>query len=83
IGLVDQDTRMSPFHQVCFHVLPRLRFAIPAAFHAYRAGLLSVPHATVRLAMSLGPAVDRRTLEDAAIRQRLIDTFESGLRPGV
>lgn len=83
IGLIDPDTRMSPFHRACFHALPRLRFVIPAAFHAYRAGLLTIPHTTVRLAMSLGPAVDRRTLDDAAIRQRLVDTFESGLRPGV
>jgi len=83
IGIIDAGTRLSPFHHVCFRLLPRFGFGVATAFHIYRAGLLGVPHSALRLALSLGPAVDRRTLDDPSIRQRLIDTFASGLKPGV
>ena len=83
--LVGQGGRaaLSPFHTVCFRILPHLPGAVPAVFHAYRAGLALAPDAAMAVVMSRSPAADRVAIQDDATRARLIETFRTGLAPGV
>lgn len=74
---------LSPFHAFCFRVLPAIPGAIPTAFHAYRSGLALAPNLAMWVAMSRSNRADRAAIRDDETRARLIETFSSGLRPGV
>ena len=83
VGIVDRATRLSPFHAVCFRVLPRLPGAIRLAFRLFRTTLRLAPNSTMVLALSRAPAIDRMAIFEAPIRHRLAKTFANGLAPGV
>jgi pimeloyl-ACP methyl ester carboxylesterase len=76
-------TWLSPFHAFCFRTLPRVPGAVPAVFGLLRMGLAAAPDRTMALAQSRSPAVDRLTIRDDATRNRLIETFKTGLEGGV
>jgi len=81
-GLVRAPT-LSLFHALCFNVMPRIPGVIGGAFGLYRVGLATAPHFSMWLALSRSTAVDRAAIRDDDTRARLIDTFRSGLAPGV
>lgn len=74
---------LSPFHTLCFRILPRVPGAISVVFHAYRAGLAVAPHAAMAVVMSRSAIADRLAIREDATRGGLIETFTSGLAPGV
>jgi len=82
IGIISKATTLSPFHYACFRVLPHVPGAIRAVFQLYRFGLGLAPNATMRLALSQGPAIDRHAIKEDAVRHRLIATFAGGLNTG-
>ena len=83
IGVIDAATKLSPFHALCFRVLPYWPRSIAAIFQLYRTALWLAPDSAMRLALAFAPPIDKRTIGDVAIRKRLIATFTNGLAPGV
>lgn len=72
-------TGMSRFHQLCFHVVPRVPGATRAAFGLFRSGLARAPNWTMAVAMSRAAPIDQLAMRDTAIRSRLTKTFALGL----
>lgn len=70
---------MSRFHQLCFHVIPRVPGATRAAFGLFRSGLARAPNWTMAVAMSRAAPIDQLAMRDVAIRSRLTKTFALGL----
>ena len=77
------NVKLSPFHVVCFRVLPRIPRAIAAVFLAYRGGLKIAPNWAMWLAVSRSASVDRRVMSDPKSRSRLIEAFSNGLHDSV
>lgn len=86
VGLIADrvgGARLRAFHTFCFRVLPRVPGAIGLSFQLYRAGLALAPNLAMLIAISRSAAADRVAMRDNETRQRLIETFQQGLRPGV
>lgn len=73
---------LSPFHYMCFRILPYVPGAVPAAFQMFRFGLRIAPGLALTLSNSRAQ-VDRLTARDPAVRDRMAKTFSEGLEPGV
>jgi pimeloyl-ACP methyl ester carboxylesterase len=71
--------KLRPFHRICFSLLPRVPGALTVVFRFYRFLLLLAPQATVVLASIGASAPDRRLIRSPAVRQRLAETFRTGL----
>ena len=81
VGGIDMP-KLSIMHRFCFRILPRLPTLIAAIFSLFAWGLRVAPTLAMRIAMCNVPAADRALLANAQIRQRLIDMYRQGLRPG-
>ena len=56
---------------------------VVALFAVFRLALRIAPNWSMRLAFLRAAAIDRQAISDEGIRRRLIETFASGLAPGV
>jgi len=74
---------LTPFHKLCFRILPRAPAVMRGVFAAFRGGLARAPEATMRIAFVRAPAPDRRILEQGVVQERFKAMFAEGLRPGV
>ncbi|HRD76894.1 MAG TPA: alpha/beta hydrolase [Hyphomicrobiaceae bacterium] len=74
---------LSPFHKLCFRVLPRTPGVLFLAFRGFRRATQLSPWLARRLATGRAAAIDIRTISQPEVGDRLIATFREGLRPGV
>lgn len=79
----ERDIGIGAFHRFCFGPLARSPLALRSVFAPYRRLMLSNPSAGLAISMARIPAADRRILATAGVRDRLCDTFEEGVKPGV
>lgn len=73
---------LSTFHRLCFRTLPNVPGALSLGFLAFRLALRVSPPLALRLANTRS-GVDRQTVADPAVRDRLAKTFREGMEPGV
>ena len=86
VGLIagpDGFAKLSPFHSLCFRILPRVPGALFAVFHAQRFGLAVAPKLAMSIAVLRSSEADRQAMRKPQIRAQMTQTFASGLQPGV
>jgi pimeloyl-ACP methyl ester carboxylesterase len=78
----DSKVALGWFHSLCFRVLPRVPGAIPLVFQVARLGLAVSPNVLMPRAV-VRSSIDKKTMDDAALRHREIENFKAGLAFGV
>jgi pimeloyl-ACP methyl ester carboxylesterase len=73
---------LDPFHVFCFMGLARVPGAMRAVFSTFRMLLAVAPDQAMAIAMARSPGCDRDVLRVPGLRDRLADTFQTGLSGG-
>lgn len=83
IADVPVPVKLSPFHVLCFRMLPRIPGSLRLVFAAFRLGLRSSPQRTIRVATLRSPKPDLAVLANPEVHARFIAMFAEGLKDGV
>ncbi len=76
-------SKMSSFHNFCFHILPRVPGAIATVFTALRMQLAIAPDFAIRMVTTRAARSDRAVMCHAEKRRELALAFQDGLSVGV
>ena len=69
-------------HRLCFTVLPRRPRIVSTAMRAFRWSLAHTPRLAGRLTTWRAARPDKRLIGRPEVRQRILNSFSEGLRPG-
>ena len=86
VGIIDGASgraALSPFHEVCFRVAPRIPGLLAGSFLAYRAILAVAPDFAMRIAVLKSARADKAAISDERARADMAATFAEGLEAGV
>lgn len=77
------EIKLSPFHTLCFQVLPRIPGGVAGVFTAFRAGLAVSPKRAMAIAVRRSAPADQLAMANDDTRSQLSHAFITGLAPGV